>query len=91
MAVTLEADTKSTAYKSQLIAEFIAAQHERVSRSRGGRPLMVSMQGPQGAGESHDANAYGSHPSEPAACEVMRCCPVVTFGSALTISLITRW
>jgi hypothetical protein len=90
MAVTLEVDTKSTAYKSQLIAEFIAAQHEQVSRSRGGRSLMVSMQGPQGAGESIDTirSAYGCYPSRPAAWDIMRCCTVVTAASGLTVSLM---
>ena len=41
-------DTKSTDYKAGLVAGFIAQQH--AAKAQQGRPLLVSMQGPQGAG-----------------------------------------
>jgi pantothenate kinase-related protein Tda10 len=42
-------DTRATSYKAKLIADFIA-QHK--AELQADRPLMVSMQGPQGCGKS---------------------------------------
>lgn len=47
----------TTEYKARLVAEYIHGQFRRLrdgspdSTSDGQRPLMISMQGPQGAGE----------------------------------------
>ena len=45
-------DKSSVVYKADLVARFIANQHQSVQRDNG-RPLLVSMQGPQGAGEHY--------------------------------------
>ncbi|WVW85910.1 hypothetical protein I302_107948 [Kwoniella bestiolae CBS 10118] len=58
MASEKPIDTSTTQYKAQLIAEFIAKHHERVAGRSG--PLIVSMQGPQGAGKSTLAAALVS-------------------------------
>lgn len=46
----------TTAYKANIVAEHISTQYRRLrdghDRNEATRPLMVSMQGPQGAGES---------------------------------------
>ena len=49
---TMSTDTKATPYKAKLIAEFIASHHARLRQAGETRPLMVSMQGPQGCGKS---------------------------------------
>ncbi|OCF59353.1 hypothetical protein L486_03857 [Kwoniella mangroviensis CBS 10435] len=50
MSTSEAIDTRLTSHKAQLIAEFIA-KHRGHVKGRG-RPLIVSMQGPQGAGKS---------------------------------------
>ncbi|WWD00046.1 hypothetical protein V866_006954 [Kwoniella sp. B9012] len=50
MSTSEAIDTRLTSHKAQLIAEFIAKHHGHVKGR--GRPLIVSMQGPQGAGKS---------------------------------------
>lgn len=50
-------DTRATAYKAKLIADFIASNRAKLRAAPGSnssvdRPLMVSMQGPQGCGKS---------------------------------------
>ena len=45
-------NTAATPYKAKLIADFVASHHARLRESGEGRPLMVSMQGPQGCGKS---------------------------------------
>jgi D-glycerate 3-kinase len=50
-------DTRATAYKAKLIADFIASNRAKLRDAPGrnssvDRPLMVSMQGPQGCGKS---------------------------------------
>jgi pantothenate kinase-related protein Tda10 len=40
-------DTRSTRFKAKLVADFIK---EQADRKKGGSPLLVSLQGPQGSG-----------------------------------------
>lgn len=45
-------DTSSTSYKAEIIAQHLRKRCEALKVGRASRPLMVSMQGPQGAGQS---------------------------------------
>jgi pantothenate kinase-related protein Tda10 len=44
-------DTSKTEYKAEIIAKHLKERCESLGVGRSARPLMVSMQGPQGAGK----------------------------------------
>jgi pantothenate kinase-related protein Tda10 len=55
--MAIDAPSNSTTeYKSRIVADYILAQFRllRDGEQAEKRPLMISMQGPQGAGEFHD-------------------------------------
>ena len=45
-------DTSKTEYKAEIIAKHLKERYQAVGAGKTARPLMVSMQGPQGAGKS---------------------------------------
>jgi pantothenate kinase-related protein Tda10 len=45
-------DTSKTEYKAEIIASHLKERCQAVGAGKTARPLMVSMQGPQGAGKS---------------------------------------
>jgi len=45
-------DTSKTEYKAEIIAKHLKERCQAVGAGKTARPLMVSMQGPQGAGRS---------------------------------------